>query len=76
MKKKLKAPFIPNKTRDNFDPNMKLKRDSDLEAPKECIRLLKKDDIQNFFSGYYYSSDDNNETFTTMITEYPRQVCA
>jgi len=59
LKKKVKAPYLPSKTNENFDPSLKVKRMSSENSQEDNIRLLKKEDIQNFFSGYYYSCDEH-----------------
>ncbi len=60
MEKKLRAGFVPNVKNDNFDPrstgNVNL---SDSDNPKLSMQLLKKEDVQNFFSGYFFSIDDD-----------------
>lgn len=60
LRKQIKAPFLPSQTNENFDPILKLKRMSSDNSQEDNIRLLKKEDIQNFFSGYYYSCDGNS----------------
>ena len=59
MEKKLRAGFAPNGKNDNFDPrstgNVNL---SDSDNAKQSLQLLKKEDVQNFFSGYYFSLED------------------
>ena len=49
---------MPSKREDNYNPHLKNNNLSDSDNPKEKMLLLKKEDVQNFFSGYYYSIDD------------------
>lgn len=53
--KKLQAPFVPPKE-DNFDQkNINEEwRDVDDEAFKDNFRTLRRQSIQDLFSGYYY----------------------
>jgi len=56
---KLKAPFVPNKGKDNFNLKIRMSSTSDNNASKETINVkdFNEERINNFFSGYYYFSD-------------------
>ena len=60
LKKKIKAPFVPSKGKENYDSVQKIKRMYDSDEDKDAVKLLKKEDVQNFFSGYYYSAEEHS----------------
>jgi hypothetical protein len=68
MEKRAKASFIPNSKIDNFDPKNSGGNMSDGENTKQNVQLLKKEDVQNFFSGYYFNIDEDRTTKPTNNT--------
>ena len=68
MEKKVKAVFVPNAKIDNFDPRASCNNLSDSENAKQHGQLLKKEDVQNFFSGYYFNIEDDRTTKPTNNT--------
>ena len=53
---------------DNFNPRSNERHSVDNDTQKENTQLLKKEDVQNFFSGYYYSIDEERTTKGTNNT--------
>jgi len=61
LEKKLPAPYLPEQTEDNFDAKQANGADPWKEENAELLRqnslLLRRNSIQNLFSGYYYDVD-------------------
>ena len=61
IKKKTKAPFIPNTDGDNFDAIQANAPDKWNEENKDVLKqntlLLRRNSVQEMFSGYYFDGD-------------------
>jgi len=68
MDKKVKAAFLPNAKTENYDTKNTSQLPSDSENSKQNTQLLKKEDVQNFFSGYYFNIDEERTTKPTTNT--------
>jgi len=65
---KIKAPFVPSATDDNFDLKHVNNNDwKDAEAVKENQLLLRRNSVQALFKGYYY--DKHNTQMATPSTK-------
>eukprot|EP00831_Metopus_contortus_P075539 TRINITY_DN69305_c0_g1_i1.p1 TRINITY_DN69305_c0_g1~~TRINITY_DN69305_c0_g1_i1.p1 ORF type:complete len:159 (-),score=36.96 TRINITY_DN69305_c0_g1_i1:125-601(-) len=59
MEKKMKPIFVPSVRSDHSNlKNPSERMGSDDEGEKRDSLLLKKENVQNFFSGYYYNIDE------------------
>ncbi len=63
MEKRTKAVFVPSSKMENFDLRASNRNQSE-EDSGQVTQLLKKEDVQNFFSGYYYNIDEDKEKMT------------
>jgi len=68
MDKKVKAMFVPNAKTENYEHKAENQIPSDTENAKQNTQLLKKEDVQNFFSGYYFNVDEERTTKPTTNT--------
>ena len=61
LDKKLSAPYVPDQTEDNFDAKQANGADPWKEENADLLRqnslLLRRNSIQNLFSGYYYDNE-------------------
>ena len=62
MEKKMQALFVPNMKHNNFDPKNTNEHNMTDENTKQNAQLLKKEDVQNFFSGYYFNIEEDKAT--------------
>ncbi len=67
LEKRTKAVFVPSSRVESYEPRAGGRNASD-ESAGQNVQLLKKEDVQNFFSGYYYNVDEDRVTKPTNNT--------